>query len=176
MPDQYGFNHLGNASPAVACMEQGCDARGPLHEWPERKRKAHWRGHSKTRADRLRDQAEAKRLLAAADSANSEHEEDGMASTTAPEITYTDEQAAQIAELDGIMEANKDKAAAYRNARSAAKVAKEGGDDAEVEKQGKILAKNAKGQAAWRKAYNAKLKIQKQAAAGETPEAEGEQS
>jgi hypothetical protein len=40
MPDQYGFNHLGDE---VRCID--CPSGGPLWQWPEHKRARHGRGH-----------------------------------------------------------------------------------------------------------------------------------
>lgn len=42
MPDRYGFDELGDE---VACIEQGCDARGPRWQWPEKKRREHRLSH-----------------------------------------------------------------------------------------------------------------------------------
>ena len=49
MPDRHGFNHLGQD---VRCIEDGCDAGGPLHEWPERKRARHQAAHERARETR----------------------------------------------------------------------------------------------------------------------------
>jgi hypothetical protein len=43
MPDQYGFNHLGDE---VRCID--CPSGGPLWQWPERKRARHGRVHGNT--------------------------------------------------------------------------------------------------------------------------------
>jgi DNA invertase Pin-like site-specific DNA recombinase len=72
MPNVYGFNLLG---PEVACIEDGCDARGPMHKWPEKKMEKHQQEHVKERAtaqqraarQRARD---ARRLAAQKDREN----------------------------------------------------------------------------------------------------------
>jgi hypothetical protein len=43
MPDQYGFNHLGDE---VRCID--CPSGGPLGQWPEHKRARHGRTHGRT--------------------------------------------------------------------------------------------------------------------------------
>jgi hypothetical protein len=43
MPDQYGFNHLGDE---VRCID--CPSGGPLWQWPEHKRARHGRSHGHT--------------------------------------------------------------------------------------------------------------------------------
>lgn len=52
MPDTHGFQHLGflRGAPEVACID--CDTRGPLHEWPEKKREKHARRHDLERRQR----------------------------------------------------------------------------------------------------------------------------
>lgn len=42
MPDRYGFDELGGT---VACILEGCEARGPIWDWPERARRAHHLSH-----------------------------------------------------------------------------------------------------------------------------------
>lgn len=42
MPDRYGFDELGGT---VACILEGCEARGPIWDWPERKRREHHLSH-----------------------------------------------------------------------------------------------------------------------------------
>jgi hypothetical protein len=44
MPTASGFNLLG---PEVACIEDGCDARGPRHEWSEKRMEKHHDDHVK---------------------------------------------------------------------------------------------------------------------------------
>lgn len=65
MPDVNGFNLLGTE---VACIEDGCDARGPRHEWPEKARARHRAQHerdaSKAADRRRRDAARRARQLA----------------------------------------------------------------------------------------------------------------
>jgi predicted small lipoprotein YifL len=46
MPNPYGFNLLG---PEVACIEDGCDARGPVYLWPEKEMAKHQQAHVKER-------------------------------------------------------------------------------------------------------------------------------
>lgn len=55
MPDVNGFNLLGTE---VACIEDGCDARGPVWEWPVSVRARHAKAHTR---DRARDAARRKR-------------------------------------------------------------------------------------------------------------------
>src|SRR5260370_38398883 len=54
MPDQYGFNHLGDS---VRCID--CPTGGPFAKWPEQKRARHARSHgvpTTARAAELRRQ------------------------------------------------------------------------------------------------------------------------
>jgi hypothetical protein len=74
MPDQYGFNHLGDD---VRCID--CPAGGPLGRWPEHMRAQHSHAHGRnTRAADLRRQ---RPLLAASPPTGNEEKEDTMATT-----------------------------------------------------------------------------------------------
>jgi hypothetical protein len=47
MPDKYGFDHLIRPGATIlACIEDGCDAKGPQYLWPEQARKDHFLTHS----------------------------------------------------------------------------------------------------------------------------------
>ena len=75
MPDQYGFNHLGDD---VRCID--CPAGGPLGRWPEHKLAQHAHTHGRTTsAPDLRRQ---RPLLAASPPTGNEEKEDTMATTT----------------------------------------------------------------------------------------------
>jgi hypothetical protein len=74
MPDQYGFNHLGDD---VRCID--CPAGGPLGRCPEHKRAQHAHTHGRTpSAPDLRRQ---RSLLAASPSIRNEEKEATMATT-----------------------------------------------------------------------------------------------
>jgi hypothetical protein len=75
MPDQHGFNHLGDH---VRCID--CPAGGPLGRWPEHKRSqhAHTHGHTTSAIDLRRQRP----LLAASPPTGNEEKEATMATNT----------------------------------------------------------------------------------------------
>ena len=74
MPDQHGFNHLGDD---VRCID--CPAGGPLGRWPERKRAQHAHTHGRTTS--ATDLRRQRPLLAASPPTNNEEKEASMATT-----------------------------------------------------------------------------------------------
>jgi HB1, ASXL, restriction endonuclease HTH domain len=74
MPDQYGFNHLGDD---VRCID--CPTGGPLGRWPEHKRAQHALTHGRIASDPRRPRP----LLATSSAPSHEEKEDTMATTTA---------------------------------------------------------------------------------------------
>ena len=68
MPDQYGFDHLGDD---VRCID--CPAGGPLGRWPENKRAQH--GHRHGRTSGAPDLRRQRSLLAASPSTGNEEKE-----------------------------------------------------------------------------------------------------
>ena len=62
MPDQYGFNHLGDN---VRCID--CPTGGPLGQWPEHKRARHGRSHGRA-PKAVSDRSSAAAVLLAAPS------------------------------------------------------------------------------------------------------------
>jgi hypothetical protein len=75
MPDQHGFNHLGDD---VRCID--CPAGGPLGRWPEHKRAQHAHTHGRTTS--AIDLRRQRPLLAASPPTNNEEKEASMATTT----------------------------------------------------------------------------------------------
>jgi hypothetical protein len=89
MPDQYGFNHLGDK---VRCID--CPTAGPIGHWPEQKRAKHACSHGtgprQSGADLRR-----MRILLAAPSTNSNEEKEAI--TMANKATAKGEPAKQVA-------------------------------------------------------------------------------
>src|SRR5579884_4147903 len=73
MPDQYGFNHLGDA---VRCID--CPAGGALGRWTEHKRAQHAMAHGR----RITDLRRQRPLLAASPPTDNEEKEATMATST----------------------------------------------------------------------------------------------
>ncbi len=69
MPDQYGFNHLGDE---VRCID--CPNGGPLWQWPEHKRARHGRNHGHTPKAVSTDLRRQRSLLTAPTSSHEEKE------------------------------------------------------------------------------------------------------
>jgi hypothetical protein len=76
MPDQYGFNHLGDA---VRCID--CPSGGPLWQWPEHKRARHGRSHGHAPKAVSLDLRRQRSLLAAPTTTSNEEKEAIMATT-----------------------------------------------------------------------------------------------
>ena len=74
MPDQYGFNHLGDE---VRCID--CPSRGPLWQWPEHKRARHGRSHGHTPKAVSADLRRQRSLLTAPPTTSNEEKEATMA-------------------------------------------------------------------------------------------------
>jgi hypothetical protein len=74
MPDQYGFNHLGDA---VRCID--CPSGGPLWQWPEHKRARHGRKHGHTPKPPSADLRRQRSLLTALPTRSNEEKETTMA-------------------------------------------------------------------------------------------------
>ncbi|MDP9261396.1 MAG: winged helix-turn-helix domain-containing protein [Actinomycetota bacterium] len=89
MPDQYGFNHLGDS---VRCID--CPTGGPIWRWPERKRARHARGHDTGRKQGAADVRRERILLAAPPTDSNEEKE---AITMANKATGQGEPAKQVA-------------------------------------------------------------------------------
>jgi hypothetical protein len=79
MPDQYGFNHLGDS---VRCIE--CPTGGPIWRWPEHKRARHGGTHGREPKPCAAD-VRRRRILLTAPPTNSNEEKEAttMATTTA---------------------------------------------------------------------------------------------
>ena len=78
MPDQYGFNHLGDS---VRCID--CPTGGPLGQWPEHKRHQHARSHGNSAKQSAADIRRQRNLLAAPPTdSNEEKEATTMATST----------------------------------------------------------------------------------------------
>jgi len=75
MPDQYGFNHLGDA---VRCID--CPTGGPIWQWPKPKRQRHARTHGLASSQRTTGLRRQRSLLAAPPATNNEEKEATMAS------------------------------------------------------------------------------------------------
>jgi hypothetical protein len=88
MPDQYGFNHLGET---VRCIE--CPTSGPLGQWPEHKRARHGRNHGHAPKAVSPDLRRQRSLLTAPTTTSNEEKEATM--TTTP--TVKDDSAKQVA-------------------------------------------------------------------------------
>jgi hypothetical protein len=89
MPDQYGFNHLGDN---VRCID--CPQGGPIWRWPKQKRARHARGHDTGRKQSAADVRRQRILLAAPPTDSNEEKE---ASTMANKATAKGEPAKQVA-------------------------------------------------------------------------------
>ena len=74
MPDQYGFNHLGDE---VRCID--CPSGGPLWQWPEDKRARHGRSHGHTPTPVSPDLRRQRSLLTAPTTSSHEEKEATMA-------------------------------------------------------------------------------------------------
>jgi HB1, ASXL, restriction endonuclease HTH domain len=74
MPDQYGFNHLGDE---VRCID--CPSGGPLWQWPEHKRARHGRSHGHTPKAVSPDLRRQRPLLTAPPTTSNEEKEAIMA-------------------------------------------------------------------------------------------------
>ncbi|MHB8696035.1 MAG: winged helix-turn-helix domain-containing protein, partial [Solirubrobacteraceae bacterium] len=89
MPDQYGFNHLGDS---VRCID--CPTGGAIWRWPARKRARHARGHDSGREQGAADVRRQRILLAAPPTQSNEEKE---AITMANKATGKGEAAKQVA-------------------------------------------------------------------------------
>jgi hypothetical protein len=74
MPDEYGFNHLGDE---VRCID--CPRGGPLWQWPEHKRARHGRNHGHTPKAVSTDLRRQRSLLTALTARSNEEKEATMA-------------------------------------------------------------------------------------------------
>ena len=88
MPDEYGFDHLGDA---VRCID--CPIGGPIWQWPEPKRKRHARSHDVTPRHSTTDLRRQRSLLAAPPTTSNEEKE----ATMATKATGKGEPAKQVA-------------------------------------------------------------------------------
>jgi hypothetical protein len=79
MPDQYGFNHLGDS---VRCID--CPTGGPLGHWPEHKRHQHARSHGNGAKQSAADLRRPRNLLAAPPTDSNEEKEATTMATTTP--------------------------------------------------------------------------------------------
>src|SRR5579884_4327038 len=86
MPDQYGFNHLGDE---VRCID--CPNGGPLWKWPEHKRARHGRSHGHIATTVSPDLQRQRALLTAPPITSNEEKEATMATAK------KDESAKQVA-------------------------------------------------------------------------------
>jgi hypothetical protein len=89
MPDQYGFNHLGDN---VRCID--CPTGGPIWRWPEHKRARHGRTHGIEPKPCAADVRRQRILLAAPPTQSNEEKEAITMATTA---TSKGESAKQVA-------------------------------------------------------------------------------
>jgi hypothetical protein len=78
MPDQYGFNHLGDR---VCCID--CPSGGPIWQWPEPKRWRHARTH-RALPDLSTAELRRQRILFAAPPTNSNEEKEATTMETTP--------------------------------------------------------------------------------------------
>ena len=74
MPDEYGFDHLGDA---VRCID--CATGGPIWQWPEPKRRRHASTHGVAPKHSTTDVRRQRSLLAAPPATNNEETEATMA-------------------------------------------------------------------------------------------------
>jgi hypothetical protein len=91
MPDQYGFNHLGDS---VRCID--CPTGGPLGHWPEHKRHRHARSHGTVPTQSPTVLRRQRNLLAAPPTTSNEEKEATTMATSTPE-SGTGEPAKQVA-------------------------------------------------------------------------------
>lgn len=89
MPDQYGFNHLGDN---VRCID--CSTGGPVWRWPEHKRARHGRTHG-TEPKPVAADVRRQRILLAAPPTNRNEEKEAI--TMASKATSKGEPAKQVA-------------------------------------------------------------------------------
>jgi hypothetical protein len=89
MPDQYGFNHLGDS---VRCID--CPTGGPIWRWPEHKRARHGRTHGREPKPCAAD-VRRQRILLTAPPTNSNEEKEAI--TMANKATSKGEPAKQVA-------------------------------------------------------------------------------
>lgn len=89
MPDQYGFNHLGDN---VRCID--CPTGGPIWRWPEHKRARHGHTHGTEPKPRAADAQRERILLAVPPTQRNEEKE---AITMANKATGKGEPAKQVA-------------------------------------------------------------------------------
>jgi hypothetical protein len=78
MPDQYGFNHLGDS---VRCID--CPSGGPIWQWPEPKRWRHARTHRFV-PDLSTAELRRQRILLAAPPTNHNEEKEATTMATTP--------------------------------------------------------------------------------------------
>jgi HB1, ASXL, restriction endonuclease HTH domain len=78
MPDQYGFDHLGDS---VRCID--CQTGGPIWQWPEPKRWRHARTH-RTVPDLSTEELRRQRILLAAPPTNHDEEKEATTMATTP--------------------------------------------------------------------------------------------
>ncbi len=78
MPDQYGFDHLGDS---VRCID--CPTGGPIWQWPESKRWRHARTH-RTVPDLSTAELRRQRILLAAPPTNHNEEKEATTMATTP--------------------------------------------------------------------------------------------
>src|SRR6266487_3224953 len=98
MPDQYGFNHLGDS---VRCID--CPTGGPIWRWPEHKRARHGRTHG-TEPKPCAADVRRQRILLTAPPTNSNEEKEAI--TMANKATSKGEPAKQVA-IDVLRKAGK---------------------------------------------------------------------
>ena len=79
MPDQYGFDHLGDT---VRCID--CPTGGPIWQWPESKRQRHVRTHGIAPKHTTTDLRRRRSLLAAPPTTSNEEKEAMTVATKAP--------------------------------------------------------------------------------------------
>jgi HB1, ASXL, restriction endonuclease HTH domain len=89
MPDQYGFNHLGDS---VRCID--CSTGGPIWRWPEHKRARHGRTHG-TEPKLCAADVRRQRILLTATPTQSNEEKEAI--TMANKATSKGESAKQVA-------------------------------------------------------------------------------
>jgi hypothetical protein len=98
MPDQYGFNHLGDS---VRCID--CATGGPIWRWPEHKRARHGRTHG-TESKPCAADVRRQRILLTASPTESDEEKEAI--TMANKATSKGEPAKQVA-IDVLRKAGK---------------------------------------------------------------------
>lgn len=193
MPDQYGFDHLPGTNPTVRCIEQGCEAAGLIHEWPERARKRHYRTHTGDRTARAEAQQQSVAAFAEAAAANEivthdAEEANTMAKTASTKKASTKpaakaegkgrtkRQPRSITALNKILKDDREGYVAYERAHSALKKAEKASDTAEATAQAAVKAEHKEVHSRYWSAYE-ELRAKKkaaEAAGGSTPPAEAE--